>query len=971
MRFMQLKHDPNAVVRKKLIKSGKKWAVVSALSFAGVLLGGTLTGLDVNADVVGTSDISNPDSVVNTGTEKKQSKSVTANVTINSNLGEETVNNVTGEVGQTVTITVPAKEGYRADKSMIVATVNADGTITTDESVNYTSVETENNEVAKPEIASEPLEGNSNSSTISDVSASQMNTQSVAQKAATTSDINSEADNLDDGGKFGYSSWYIDNGGTLHIGAGKLGSYGVTNWKSSTHFSDINSVQIDAGAIANANSESLFSGLSNVTSIDGIGNLDTSNVTNMYSMFSGASKIQSLDLSNWNTSNATDMHYMFNGMSSLEDLNLSSFNTENVTDMGSMFIADFSLKKLDLSSFDTSKVTTMSGMFSGPDLSRPGSMKLEEIIINPDKFNTSNVTNMASMFYRLPELKSIDTSKFNTSKVTSIRTMFNSDSSLKSLDLSSFDTRSLAGQNEQVNSMLYGTKLYKIKFGAYTGVDTSIALTPGNWQAVGSGTENDPQGEKLTADQIMERYSSTMPSVAETYVRLVNGTTSVDTSYSDNSKEPSTITSGNIQGVPGNNFTTTVVVPAVEGYTPYKNENEKLVKDYSGNYSTTVSGTIDEPNTFITKDSIIYKPDVVITSVIARVLNESGQFMGQYTIPDISEEVNNYDVSELLPNYKGYTPKSTTVNITKNDEGGFSATDIFYKKDNEEVSADVTIKSNLGDQTVKDVPGTPGKPLKVKVPIIAGYTSDKSEVDATVNAGGTITVNDPKNAGYVTYTKIPTSNGGGGLSTPTPTEEISNVYIDVATFADQPAARLYDSNGQLITNRALKPNTGWYADKKLTKNGISYYRVASNEWVKMNYVYVYNSNNKFIETYNDSSKHLLNAHQKQISRELRPTSDWVTDISTYMNGVKYYRVGSNEFVSTNDAFEYIPLRAVVQTNNYNVTVYDERGNAVTNRQLKANSSWLTDKSAVINGVTMYRVATNEWVRAIDVLNVKE
>ena len=54
------------------------------------------------------------------------------------------------------------------------------------------------------------------------------------------------------------------------------------------------------------------------------------------------------------------MYYMFRG--SQAQLDLSSFDTSNVTNMSSMF-RDSQATTLDLSSFDTSKVTTMYHMF--------------------------------------------------------------------------------------------------------------------------------------------------------------------------------------------------------------------------------------------------------------------------------------------------------------------------------------------------------------------------------------------------------------------------------------------------------------------------------------------------------------------------------------------------------------------------------------------------------------------------------
>ena len=64
-----------------------------------------------------------------------------------------------------------------------------------------------------------------------------------------------------------------------------------------------------------------------------------------------------------NTSNVTNMYGMFSTCHSLTSLDVSRFNTSNVTNMGSMFQNCNSLTLLNLSGFDTSKVTNMDYMF--------------------------------------------------------------------------------------------------------------------------------------------------------------------------------------------------------------------------------------------------------------------------------------------------------------------------------------------------------------------------------------------------------------------------------------------------------------------------------------------------------------------------------------------------------------------------------------------------------------------------------
>lgn len=87
--------------------------------------------------------------------------------------------------------------------------------------------------------------------------------------------------------------------------------------------------------------------------------LDTSNVTDMVSMFSEFSSLTTIPL--LDTSNVTDMSWMFYSCSSLTTIPL--VDTSSVTNMNSMFLGCYSLTTVPL--LDTSNVTNMSGMFSG------------------------------------------------------------------------------------------------------------------------------------------------------------------------------------------------------------------------------------------------------------------------------------------------------------------------------------------------------------------------------------------------------------------------------------------------------------------------------------------------------------------------------------------------------------------------------------------------------------------------------
>ena len=77
--------------------------------------------------------------------------------------------------------------------------------------------------------------------------------------------------------------------------------------------------------------------LKNMTSIEGLENLNTAIVTDMNSMFSGCELLTELDLSSFNTSNVTNMNGMFLSCTGLQIVDVSSFDISNVTDMRMMF----------------------------------------------------------------------------------------------------------------------------------------------------------------------------------------------------------------------------------------------------------------------------------------------------------------------------------------------------------------------------------------------------------------------------------------------------------------------------------------------------------------------------------------------------------------------------------------------------------------------------------------------------------
>ena len=156
-------------------------------------------------------------------------------------------------------------------------------------------------------------------------------------------------------------------------------------------------------------------------------------IVSMTRMFSN-SQATTLDLSSFNTSNITNMISMFDGSTTTEIKGLSNFNTSKVTDMSGMFSGS-QAKTLNLTNFDTSNVTSMEAMFA----------ESQATTLDLTSFKTSGVIDMKAMFYG-SRATTLNLSSFNTSHVETMEVMFNG-TQIETLDLSSFDTSNVIIMN--------------------------------------------------------------------------------------------------------------------------------------------------------------------------------------------------------------------------------------------------------------------------------------------------------------------------------------------------------------------------------------------------------------------------------------------------------------------------------------------------------------------------------------------
>lgn len=227
-----------------------------------------------------------------------------------------------------------------------------------------------------------------------------------------------------------------------------------------------------------------------VSSINGLNLLDTSNTTNMDSMFWTCPKVESLDVSHFDTENVTTMDYMF-AATGITSINLSNFNTKNVTKMEGMFRWCENLTSVDLSSFNTQNVTTMEAMFNTCHSLQDVNLKsfntaktttFKEMFfdcrglttLDLSNFDTSKATDMSYMFSQCYALQNIDVSSFNTANVTNMSYMFDQLYAIKTIDLSSFNTANVKEVHRMFAFCLELTTVYVSD--GWTSIDASSAV---------------------------------------------------------------------------------------------------------------------------------------------------------------------------------------------------------------------------------------------------------------------------------------------------------------------------------------------------------------------------------------------------------------------------------------------------------------------------------------------------------------
>ncbi len=203
-----------------------------------------------------------------------------------------------------------------------------------------------------------------------------------------------------------------------------------------------------------------FKGSAKLLSIDGIQNLNTSEVITMQEMFRDCPLLTALDLSGFNTSKVTRMQSMFRDCPLLTALDLSSFNTSKVTRMESMFRDCSKLQTLNISNFDIQNVTDMSYMLYNDST-------LTDLTI-PSKLTGTSLENATALFKNCKSLTALDLRGFTTTAaLKTIDQMFEGCSSIKYIRIPAMNTSGVTNmsymfQNDSVLKLIWTSDYFVV-----------------------------------------------------------------------------------------------------------------------------------------------------------------------------------------------------------------------------------------------------------------------------------------------------------------------------------------------------------------------------------------------------------------------------------------------------------------------------------------------------------------------------
>ncbi|WP_338217092.1 SLAP domain-containing protein [Companilactobacillus muriivasis] len=209
----------------------------------------------------------------------------------------------------------------------------------------------------------------------------------------------------------------------------------------------------------------------------------------------------------------------------------------------------------------------------------------------------------------------------------------------------------------------------------------------------------------------------------------------------------------------------------------------------------------------------------------------------------------------------------------------------------------------------------------------------------------------------LTYAKIPKKPSSSSSSS-TPAKKPAPIKVPDKTADGEKVIFYYIPDNPIGVEAALA-HIGVKATA--TIHGKPFYLLGSGEVVAASdYDFVKETTSGIVRTFGTAVTP-VNAYGEPLTRSLLANTEWKYSNIVTIKGASYYQVATDEFIPVAKSLAFTPAaKPTVVHVTEKTLIYDSQGKS-TGQTLPSGSAWKTDGSAVINGVTMYRVSTDGWV----------
>ena len=495
-----------------------------------------------------------------------------------------------------------------------------------------------------------------------------------------------------------------------------------------------------------------------------------------------------------------------------------------------------------------------------------------------ENFDTSNVTDMSGMFYGLTKLKQADLGKLDTSNVENMSSMFKN-TAFENFNLANWDVKNV----NNVFNMFNGTPAKSIDVSGWQ-VDSLDSVN-----MLFSGLSN------LTSVKMFKDFKNISNT---TYLFMGTPIENIDTSDWNMSNVKNMFgmfaMMPNLSTVDASNWQLAEDADMTMIFSQDPSLKKLDLSKFSGDQINLEAGLALSGLTQITTAST--------TDLSRAYLRVKSGDDGSVEVDENGNPIYEGYWVKVIPNgYSELVPTSEFI-LQKNDG-------TFNHVNPEDITTSATIKSNKGDIVVDNINiSATDFNSEIEISVPDSEKADKQTVkgklvaqtDMNENTTYKIEVIDPDGEGKVTYedgdSNSSNNNSNNNSNSKPDTIEVKRL---VATHPDGDSITLYTKDMQKISNRALAPESDWFSDQEITRNGEKYYRVAENEWVKASDVYAYEDQQLIVKT--NKVQQLVNSKENQVTnRALSENTSWQVDRLAKINDKNYYRVATNEFVLVDD-----------------------------------------------------------------------